>query len=280
MKRFVLSALAGLFLVAATTAFAEEGFVTTSVYMRAGPDVDYPVVLRLPPGAPVEIVGCVDDWLWCDVIAGPDRGWVAGAYLQEEYGGRRVYIRDYGLRIGIPIISFAFGDYWDHYYRGRSWYGHRDRWSHVRSRYYSGGHYRHGDRYYGHNDGYRQRSHGSHSHGSYSHGSYSHGSYSGRDSGNYRTRADYSAGSGRGSGDYSRHHSRDSSSGYRPDRQQAQYGSAPVYRASHTRHADRGGHDGGRHSSGGRHSESHDRHGDKRGHDDGGSDRGRDHRRH
>jgi uncharacterized protein YraI len=267
MKRLILSALAGLFLVC-STAFAGEGFVTAPVNLRAGPDVDYPIVLRLPAGVPVDIVGCVDDWLWCDVIAGPDRGWVAGAYLQEEYGGRRVYVRDYGLRIGIPIISFAFGDYWDHYYRGRSWYGHRDRWSHVRPRYYGGGH--HGGSYYSgsHYGGDRRYGHGGGTH------ERSRTYYGTRDSGHVRTHADYSGNGGHRSGDYGRQQSRDYRSG------RGSHGGAPAYQAAHTPQAARGGNDGGRHSSGGQRQESRDRHGGKRGHDDNGSGHDRDHRRH
>lgn len=159
MKRILLTAaLAGASLAAATTAFAAEGYVTANVSLRAGPDSGYPAVIGLRAGTPVYIQGCVDGWSWCDVSLGDDRGWVSGAYLQEEYGGRRVLVRDYGVRIGIPIVSFVFGDYWDHYYRGRSWYGNRDRYSRVQPHYYHGGSYGHsGDSY-------------SHSGSSYSHG--------------------------------------------------------------------------------------------------------------
>lgn len=177
MKRLLGSALAVLSLCAATAAFAHEGYVTANVTLRAGPDAGYPGVLRLRAGTPIGIEGCVDGWSWCDVVAGEERGWVPGAYLQEEYDGRRVLVRDYGVRIGIPVVSFVFGNYWDNYYRGRSWYGHRERWSHVQPRYYSGA--------YGHSGGSYDRSGGSYdrSGGSYGHsgGSYdrSGGSYGG-----------------------------------------------------------------------------------------------------
>lgn len=126
MKRFAW-VLGALFLPLAAQAY--DGVVTATVNLRAGPDIDYPAITMLPEGAPVSIQGCIDGWTWCDVIAGPDRGWVAGTYLQNDFGGERVYVADYGARIGIPIFAFALGTYWDSYYRGRPWYHDRARWS-------------------------------------------------------------------------------------------------------------------------------------------------------
>lgn len=53
------------------------------------------------------MIGCVEGWQWCDVTVGPNRG---------------------GPTLGIPLIAFAIGPYWDNYYRGRPWYGNRHYW--------------------------------------------------------------------------------------------------------------------------------------------------------
>jgi uncharacterized protein YraI len=135
MKRIPLFTVLGFSLFAVTSAFAADGYVTGDVNLRAGPDSSYPSVAMLSAGTPVAIQGCVDDWSWCDVAAGDNRGWVAGNFLQEEYQGQRVLVPEYGVQIGIPIVSFAFGSYWDDHYRNRSWYGERERWSRITPQY-------------------------------------------------------------------------------------------------------------------------------------------------
>jgi len=139
MKRLISMLALAVALFTSASAFAYDGYVTRSVRLRAGPDSSYPAVARLRGGTSVVIEGCVDDWSWCDVSTRHDRGWVNGNYLQNEYRGRRVLIPRYGVQIGIPIISFVFGSYWDDHYRNRSWYRERDRWSRYTPRYSHGG---------------------------------------------------------------------------------------------------------------------------------------------
>jgi len=135
MKLIFPIAALGFSLIAIPAAFAADGYVTGNVNLRAGPDSSYPRVAMLSAGTPVAIEGCVDGWSWCDVATAEERGWVAGNFLQEEYQGQRVLIPEYGLQIGIPIVSFAFGSYWDQHYRSRPWYGNREHWSRVQPRY-------------------------------------------------------------------------------------------------------------------------------------------------
>jgi uncharacterized protein YraI len=137
MKRMNLMAVAALSLFTSASAFASGGYVRGNVQMYAGPDYGYPGVFMLSAGSPVAIEGCIDGWSWCDVEVGDNRGWVPGGYLQEEYGGQLVLIPSYGVQIGIPIVTFVFGTYWNDYYRNRPWYGQRDRWSHFAPQYRS-----------------------------------------------------------------------------------------------------------------------------------------------
>ena len=128
MRKLLAVGLASVLLAVPVAVSAQEAYTVRSVSVRAGPDTSYPVVGGLGAGAPVEVFGCLDDWSWCDVGFGPDRGWVYAPYLNYVYQGRRVPFYTYAPTFGIPIIGFSLGSYWDRYYRGRSWYGRRDYW--------------------------------------------------------------------------------------------------------------------------------------------------------
>ncbi|HEY9132256.1 MAG TPA: SH3 domain-containing protein [Dyella sp.] len=107
---------------------ASPGVVVANVNLRAGPDVSYPRINTVPAGAPVDIQGCTEGYEWCDVIVGPDRGWIAAGYLQFVYQSQPVIVQDYGPRIGVPIVSFVIGTYWGQYYANRPFYRERNYW--------------------------------------------------------------------------------------------------------------------------------------------------------
>jgi len=127
MKRLI--ATAAFMLALASAAMAQQpGFVTTTVNLRAGPSTAYPVVVVLETGTRIGILGCLEDYSWCDVDWRGNRGWIAARYVESEYRGRRVEFYDVAPSIGVPVIGFTFGDYWGRNYRGRSWYSNHDRW--------------------------------------------------------------------------------------------------------------------------------------------------------
>jgi uncharacterized protein YraI len=119
---------AALFAAVAPAGAMTAAHTTTQVYMRTGPDTAYPAVTMLPAGAPVTVYGCLNGWQWCDIAFGPNRGWVAGAYLTGRWQGRPTPWHYAAPRYNVPIIQFNFGTYWDSHYRNRPVYRHRDRW--------------------------------------------------------------------------------------------------------------------------------------------------------
>lgn len=116
-------------LLAPLVATAQQAQTAKWVHVRAGPAREYPLVLQLPPAAPVQVQGCLSDFSWCDVIT-PDnsRGWIYGGNLVYPYQNNAVPIIQYGPSIGLPIVTFVLGTYWGTYYRQRSWYGDWNRW--------------------------------------------------------------------------------------------------------------------------------------------------------
>ena len=107
---------------------AQLAYAAKQVNLRAGPGMEYPVVAILLAGVPVTVQGCLADYHWCDVEAGPSRGWVYGANIVYPYQGANVPVISYGSVIGIGVLAFSVVNYWDQHYVGRPWYPQRHRW--------------------------------------------------------------------------------------------------------------------------------------------------------
>jgi uncharacterized protein YraI len=124
-----------LMAAAAATAAAFSATVITSINLRAGPSTAYPQVALLGPGTTVQVFGCEQGYGWCDVQVGPSRGWVAAQYLQAQGPSGTVIVSSAGALLALPVVSFAFGPYWDSYYRARPWYGRRSYYYNYWNRY-------------------------------------------------------------------------------------------------------------------------------------------------
>lgn len=113
-----------------TVAVAQQlAYAAKTVNMRAGPSLDYPVVATLGSGTAMTIYGCLQGYTWCDVVVGASRGWVYSGNLVYPYQGRNVPVMSYGSSIGLGIVSFSMGNYWDNYYTDYPWYPQRQNWA-------------------------------------------------------------------------------------------------------------------------------------------------------
>lgn len=129
MKRIAwLATLPLLALPTLALAQSTAGYTTGNVHLRAGPDFSYPLIDTLPAGAPLSVQGCTSGWEWCDVIFQDERGWIVGNFIQYDYNNQYVLVPQYGAQIGIPIVTFVIGSYWDSYYRNRPFYSQRASW--------------------------------------------------------------------------------------------------------------------------------------------------------
>ena len=95
-----------------TTSNAQQWALTAkSVNLRAGPAKDYPAVAMLPAGTSIAVEACLSDYRWCDVVAGPNRGWVYAANIAYPYQGANVSVLTYGAVIGIGVVAFSAASY-------------------------------------------------------------------------------------------------------------------------------------------------------------------------
>ena len=99
--------------------------LTAGVHLRAGPDIFFPSVMILPPGAAVQVFGCEQGFNWCDVQFGLNRGWVDAAFLQAPGPRGPVIIAGSPFVSGVPVVTFSFNNYWNTWYTGRPWFGRR-----------------------------------------------------------------------------------------------------------------------------------------------------------
>jgi len=127
-RKRAMAWLAGAALLLPAVAFAQTAYTNRGTNLRAGPNQEFPLVKFLGTGVPVYVNGCVAGYTWCDVTAGRDRGWVYADYLSYPYNNQPVTVISGGALIGLPIVSFSIGPYWDSYYSTRPWYGNRNYW--------------------------------------------------------------------------------------------------------------------------------------------------------
>ena len=90
----------------AAFAQAQLAYTAKDVFLRAGPARDYPVIVVLPRGLAITVQGCLNDYSWCDVIAGPDRGWFYAGNINYAYQGGYAPVLTLGAAIGIGVTAF------------------------------------------------------------------------------------------------------------------------------------------------------------------------------
>lgn len=124
-KHYFSSLLAALL---ALPASALTAFTSRDANLRAGPSEQYPAVAVIRSGVGLVVEGCVSDYQWCDVSAGPHRGWMYAGNIVYPYQSASVPVIDYGAAIGIGIVAFSLANYWDRHYHARPWYSQRQHW--------------------------------------------------------------------------------------------------------------------------------------------------------
>lgn len=125
----IIGAVVAFATMGIAAAQAAPGYSTVNLNLRTGPDTEFPRVDVIPEGDPVEILGCLRDESWCDIVWDGSRGWVYSEYIALDHRGDYVPLPDVGLSVfRIPVVRFVARDYWGRHYVGRPWYKERNRW--------------------------------------------------------------------------------------------------------------------------------------------------------
>jgi uncharacterized protein YraI len=122
--------LGGMLMLFSIAALAENAVTTDVVSVRAGPDGSYPEVAQLDADTPIQVMGCLDDWSWCDVSFADNRGWLYAPDITYQYEGGYVPFYTYAPTFGLPVVTFSIDAYWGNHYHDRPWYAQRDEWIH------------------------------------------------------------------------------------------------------------------------------------------------------
>ena len=113
-----------------SVATAQNAMTSDSAGVYAGPDSSYPEVAQLDADTPIQVMGCLDDWSWCDVAFEGNRGWLYSPDITYQYQGGYVPLYSYAPGLGVPVVAFSFDAYWGSHYHDRPWYQQRDQWAH------------------------------------------------------------------------------------------------------------------------------------------------------
>lgn len=123
---FLRVALGALLVSLSAPVLAENAVTAHTANVLAGPDDSYPVVAQLDADTPVQVMGCLDDWSWCDVGFEDYRGWMYAPDLTYAYEGGYVPLYTYAPALDITVVSFSVDNYWGRYYQDRPWYSRRE----------------------------------------------------------------------------------------------------------------------------------------------------------
>ena len=138
MKKLIILALSSVFCLSAGFAIAEDAIVTTTVNLRSGPGVRYPVRAVVPAMQHIFVRSCSTNW--CQVNYDNRLGWTSVSYIAFSTGEQayrsynppkttfNIIVGDDGWDDGYWGYPYPYGYYyrpyyrWHHHYRPGRWY--------------------------------------------------------------------------------------------------------------------------------------------------------------
>ena len=111
-----------------TSALALDAVAVTDLNMRAGPGPQYPIVTTIANSDNVEVLGCTESTLWCDVSYDGVRGWAYADYLASSASGQQIALPQAVAAAEMPRATYDAGAYWEQNYRDRPFYAEREQY--------------------------------------------------------------------------------------------------------------------------------------------------------
>ena len=79
---------------------------TTDLNIRSGPGPEYPVIGHVRENQRINISGCIEGSLWCQVDQKGLQGWAYSQYMVMDSGGRRIVLTERGSEAAIPSVTY------------------------------------------------------------------------------------------------------------------------------------------------------------------------------
>ena len=79
----------------------------TDLNIRSGPGPEYPVIGLIQTQEQVNMIGCIEGSLWCQVTHKGREGWAYSQYLATQSAGNRVIISERRPDVGVPAVTYS-----------------------------------------------------------------------------------------------------------------------------------------------------------------------------
>jgi uncharacterized protein YraI len=101
-----IAALAAATALSGSASAATVASATTALNIRSGPGPQYSVIGMIDTRGRAQMLGCIQDSLWCQVEYRGKQGWAYSKYLTTQTAGRPLVIADHRAQIGVPAVTY------------------------------------------------------------------------------------------------------------------------------------------------------------------------------
>ena len=101
------AAIVGASIVPGVALAAMLATALTDLNIRSGPGPEYPVIGVIQAQQQLNMIGCIEGSLWCQITHKGKDGWAYSQYLATQSAGNRVIISDRRQEVGVPTVTYS-----------------------------------------------------------------------------------------------------------------------------------------------------------------------------